>query len=129
VKVSKSSAQLAKRIYSLCLTEGSLDDSKLLKAIALLKKNPPSDHKGILVALKELVRLDQEAKTVTVESAEKLDSAEAVRLTNTLTKKYGEGLIFKFKVNPALIAGLKIQVGSHVFDGSLLAKINKISQF
>ena len=33
------------------------------------------------------------------------------------------GLIFAFTQNPALIGGLRVQVGSDVFDGSVQARL------
>ena len=39
---------------------------------------------------------------------------------------YGTGLVTSFKENPALIAGMRIRVGSDVYDGSVRARLASI---
>jgi F-type H+-transporting ATPase subunit delta len=43
-----------------------------------------------------------------------------------LTRLYGAGLDTSFAENPALIAGMRIRVGSDVFDGSVRARLATI---
>jgi F-type H+-transporting ATPase subunit delta len=40
-----------------------------------------------------------------------------------LARRYGAGLIFVFTQNPSLIGGLRVQVGSDVYDGSVQARL------
>ena len=40
-----------------------------------------------------------------------------------LTKVYGPGITASFAENPALIGGLRIQVGSDVYDGSVRGRL------
>ncbi|HXG47052.1 MAG TPA: F0F1 ATP synthase subunit delta, partial [Methylomirabilota bacterium] len=45
-----------------------------------------------------------------------------------LTRRYGAGLHLAFAQNPSLIGGLRIQVGSDVYDGSVLARVNALAE-
>jgi F-type H+-transporting ATPase subunit delta len=40
-----------------------------------------------------------------------------------VARRYGAGLQPSFEVDPALIGGLRIRVGSDVYDGSLRARL------
>ncbi|MCX6928030.1 MAG: F0F1 ATP synthase subunit delta [Verrucomicrobia bacterium] len=40
-----------------------------------------------------------------------------------LTRRYGSGLIFDFSQKPGLLGGLRVQIGSDVFDGSVQARL------
>jgi F-type H+-transporting ATPase subunit delta len=44
-------------------------------------------------------------------------------LKASLTQKYGAGLDFQFFVDPSLIGGLRIQIGSDVFDGTVKTRL------
>jgi F-type H+-transporting ATPase subunit delta len=42
---------------------------------------------------------------------------------SSLARKYGPGLVTNFVHRPALIGGMRIQVGSDVYDGSVVARL------
>ncbi len=43
-----------------------------------------------------------------------------------LAQRYGQGLNVTFAVNPSLIGGLRVKVGSDVFDGSVKARLAEL---
>ncbi len=45
-----------------------------------------------------------------------------------LRSKYGDGLTTDFRVNPNLIGGLRIRVGSDVWDGSVRGRLDRLEQ-
>jgi len=45
-----------------------------------------------------------------------------------LSRAYGQGLTISFKENPGLIGGLRVQVGSDVFDGSVRARLGALQE-
>ena len=44
-----------------------------------------------------------------------------------LKKKYGKDVSFQYSVNPDLIGGLRIRVGSDVWDGTVKSKLDRLS--
>lgn len=127
MKVSKASNEFAKRVFRLCSDGGKLSEEKLSKSLSFLNANKPKDYRGVLFALRKLVRLDVDKRTVYVESAKALTSEESARIAASLTQKNGDGLIFNFLTNPELIGGLKVRIGSQVYDGSVQSKINRLA--
>jgi F-type H+-transporting ATPase subunit delta len=50
------------------------------------------------------------------------------KIRENLAKAYGAGLSISFAENPALIGGLRIKVGSDVYDGTVQGKLHAIEQ-
>ena len=128
MKISKTAAAAARRIFRLCQTGGRLDEAKLSTAIRRIAEAKPRDYRGILQSLKRLTRLDVERREVVIESATELDSASRERVTAGLAAKYGNDLSFSYKVTPELLGGLKVRVGNDVWDGSVKGRIDRLAQ-
>jgi F-type H+-transporting ATPase subunit delta len=45
-----------------------------------------------------------------------------------LRHKHGRDLSIEYKVNPALIGGLRIQIGSNVWDGSVQNRLARLNE-
>lgn len=128
MKISKVANAEARRIFRLCQTAGRLDEAKFSTAIRLIVTQKPRDYRGILSALKRLVRLELERRHVVVESAAALDAAEQQRVVAGLTAKYGSDLTFEYRVTPELLGGLKVRVGNDVFDGSVKGRLDRLAE-
>ena len=62
-------------------------------------------------------------RAITVESAEPLPPEIRSDLQAGLARVYGRGLNAAFTRSPELIGGMRIQVGSDVFDGSVRGRL------
>jgi F-type H+-transporting ATPase subunit delta len=70
-----------------------------------------------------LVRLDHDQHSAKIESAIPL-SAELQATTHaSLTRLYGPQLVTSFTDRPSLIGGMRIQVGSDVYDGTVQSEL------
>ena len=63
-----------------------------------------------------------------VESAAPLDPQANNKIVNDLQKKHGSDLTTEFKVAPDLIGGLRIKIGSDVWDGSVRHRLDRLAQ-
>ena len=70
-----------------------------------------------------LVRLDRDRHTALVESATPLASGLRDSIQADLTRVYGPGLVAASCDNPALIGGVRIKVGSDVYDSSVRSRL------
>ncbi len=127
MKVSKSAAAAARRLFGMCQIDGRLDEAKLRSVTAELVSRQPRDYRGILTGLLRLTRLELARRKVTVESAVDLDAASRQRVLAGLTRQYGEGLAVSYQVNSALLGGLRIRVGDDVFDGSVQNRLDRLA--
>ena len=127
MKISKTAAAAARRLFGLCQTAGRFDESKLRAVITRLVEAKPRDYTAILAALQRLTRLELERREVTVESAVEMDEATRQRVVAGLENQYGSGLILQYKITPALLGGLRIRVGNDVFDGSVQGRLDRLA--
>jgi len=128
MKISKTAAAAARRFFGMCQVNGQLDDAKLSGVVSKLIAAQPRDFRAILAALQRLARLEAHRRNVTVESATELDFASQQRVATGLAKDYGDKLNIKYSINPALLGGLRIQVGDDVLDGSVQGRLDRLSK-
>lgn len=87
--------------------------------------------RGFETSLSRLVELtaarrDREVAYVTV--ATLLDDAQEQRLAASLSDIYGRQVSLKFDVDPNIIGGLSVRVGSDLYDGTILRRLNNARQ-
>jgi len=82
----------------------------------------------VLSEFHRLVRLDATRREAKVESAAPLSSELRAGVQSSLTEVYGPGLNFSFSQDPSLIGGMRIRVGSDVYDESVKARLAALEQ-
>jgi F-type H+-transporting ATPase subunit delta len=122
VKIAKQARRDAKQLFRSCRLNGVLDEGRVRQVVQAVVAQKPRGYVGILSHLQRLVKLDLERRAARVESAVDLSPAQQSNIQQTLAQRYGSGLNLSFAANPALIGGMRIRVGSDVFDGSIQAR-------
>ena len=123
---SKKTRRSARRLFRLCLVDDRLDAAK---ARVVVERIAASKRRGALPILGEfqrLVRLDLERHTAIVESAAPLSIDVRDGVQSSLARTYGAGLTTSFTLNPSLIGGMRVKVGSSVFDGSVKGRLEAL---
>jgi F-type H+-transporting ATPase subunit delta len=128
MKISKQARREAKELFRCCLVNGLLDESRAREAVRLVIEAKPRGYIAILAHVQRLVKLAVEQRTARVESAVPLPGDLQAFVQAGLTRVYGAGLIVTFNQNPALIGGLRIKVGSDVYDGSVRARLAALQE-
>jgi F-type H+-transporting ATPase subunit delta len=104
----------------------ALDESRVRTAVAQVIQVKPRGYVAILTHFQRLVRLEIARRTARIESAAALPDATRQTLQNDLTRRYGAGLNFILTQNPALIGGVRVQVGGDVYDGSVQGRLETL---
>src|SRR5579871_1502834 len=115
MKISKQAQRDARQLFRDCHVNGLLDENRVRQLVTLLAEKKPRGYMGILTRLHRLVKLSQEQNAASVESATALSAAEQNQIKARLAGMYGAGLSVTFSQTPALIGGLRIQVGSDLY--------------
>ena len=126
MKISKQARRDAKQLFNVCKVSGVLDEGRVRQTVSAVIAQKPRGYVGILSHFQRLVKLDIERRTARVESAVALSGALQESVKANLAKRYGAGLSIGFAVNPALIGGLRVKVGSDVYDGSVKARLAEL---
>ena len=128
MKISKLAQREARQLFRSCRVNGLLDENRVRQAASLVLAQKPRGYVEILSRLHRLVKLDLEQRAARVESATPLPADLQADVTNQIRKIYGSGADITFSQNPALIGGLRIQVGSDLYDGSVRTRLDKLAQ-
>lgn len=126
MKISKQAKRDAKTLFKSCKVDGLLDENRVRKAVSSVIAQKPRGFVGILHHFQRLVKLDLERRTARVENAVATSDEMMTSITGNLAWRYGQGLNVTFWVNPELIGGLRVKVGSDVYDGSVKARLEAL---
>ncbi len=127
MKISKQAHREAKQLFKYCCQDGSLDEPKASKVVQSLVKSKPRGLVQILQAFGRLVELDIARRTAVVETAVDISSQQQGAITRKLKSFYGENLNADYKTAPEILGGIKIRVGSDIYDGSVKSQIDQIA--
>lgn len=128
MKISKQAQRDARQLFRSCQKDGLLDENQVRQAVTLVLEKQPRGYIGILARLHRLVKLNLQGRAAHVESATALPADQQASVTHEIKAKYGQGVNISFGQNPALIGGLRIQVGSDLYDGSVKTRLNKLEE-
>ena len=83
---------------------------------------------AVLSHLHRLVKLDLQRRTADVQSAVALNDSQQNQVKENLAKLYGNNLSYSFTENAELLGGMRVKVGSDVYDGSVRTRLAKLEQ-
>ena len=109
-------------------TDDRLDPGKVSSLVDSLIARKPRRYTDVLKNYRRLLRLEIEKRRAIVESAAALNQETSAQITNRLKQKYGDDLEAEFTVDPSLLGGVRIRVGSDVWDGSVRNRLERLQQ-
>jgi F-type H+-transporting ATPase subunit delta len=121
MKINKQARRKAKRLFRGCLIDGALDEDRARVAVRRIASAGLSDRLAVLSHLRHLLKLEYAGRTAVIESAVPIEAGQQGEIEAQLRRRYGPGLSTRFVYRPELIGGMRIQVGSDVYDGSVRA--------
>ena len=127
MKASRKTRRAARQLYRACLVDGLLDGGRVRTVAASLAAAKKRGALALLMDFQRLVRLDRDRHVAVVESAAPLAADDREGIRGQLARTYGANVEASFEENPALIGGMRIKVGSNVYDNSVRAKLAALS--
>jgi F-type H+-transporting ATPase subunit delta len=116
----------ARQLYRLCVVDGRLDAARVREVAARAARSGRRGSLAVLADFQRMVRIDRDRHHAVVESATVLPADLRDELQADLARRYGAGLETSFSENPALIGGIRVRVGSDVYDGSVRGRLAAI---
>ena len=128
MKLTKEVRKVSKELFQASFTNNQLDSEKVRGFVAQIVAGKPRHYVDILKNYHRLIRLELDKRHAVIESATVLSQDTSEHVLRDLKSKYGDGLTTDFRVNPDLIGGLRIRVGSDVWDGSVRGRLDRLEQ-
>jgi F-type H+-transporting ATPase subunit delta len=126
MKLSREARRQSKELFDLSIVDGRLDENRLRTiATEIVEKKPR--HYVQLKFITRLTRLEVARHHAVVESATELSNEKRTEISSNLASKFGK-ITTEFRHAPSLIGGLRVKLGSNVWDGSIQSRLETLKQ-
>lgn len=126
MKITKEARRASRQLYRACLVDGRLDEGRVRNVVGRVASAKPRGYLGILHSFARLVEAEVSRQSARVESATALSPELQSQLKTGLEGKCGRPLELRFSVVPELLGGIRVTVGSDVWDGSVKARLESL---
>jgi F-type H+-transporting ATPase subunit delta len=123
MQTRKQTERDARELFRLCLVNGALDEARVRRVVQQVIAAGRASGLGMLSRFQRFVRLDRAGHRADVSSAVPLPADVRSNIEAALIKLYGPDMATSFTDDPALIGGVRIKVGSDVYDGSVSGRL------
>ena len=128
MKINKEIRRLSREMLRSSFTDGRIDQGKIGSLVQKVIDSKPRHTSEILQNYRRLLRLEIEKRHAKIESATELAPDAAAQIAERLKQKYGPDLTTEFIVDPSLLGGVRVRVGSDVWDGSVRSRLERLQQ-
>ncbi|HEX4639892.1 MAG TPA: F0F1 ATP synthase subunit delta [Chthoniobacterales bacterium] len=128
MKTNKETRQLSRQLFRASFVDGKLDSGRISSLLKSLVERKPRHYLQLLEAYKRLLRLELEKRTATIETATELAAEAGEQIVANLKRRYGNDLTARFVVTPELLGGMRIRVGSDVWDSSVRNRLQRLQE-
>ena len=128
MKINKEIRRLSRQLLRASFTDGQLDRGKIASLIGSIIAKKPRHYISVLENYKRLLRLEVEKRRARIDSASELSSQAASKIFASLKRRYGNDLTAEFVVKPELLGGIRVRVGSDVWDGTVRGRLQRLEQ-
>jgi F-type H+-transporting ATPase subunit delta len=123
MRTTKQTRREATQLFRVCLVNGLLDEDRVRQVVDRVIEGKRRGYLALLSFFYRLVRLERARHTAEVDSAVPLPEDLRTSVQDSLQSMYGRGINILFAHRPELIGGMRIKVGSDVYDGSVRAEL------
>ena len=128
MKTTKEARHLGRQLLRMSLVDGRPDRAKVQAVVQTMIDQKPRHYVGALETFQNLLRLELAKRHAVIESAAPLSVATTGAVLANLKQKYGDDLTTEFKVSPELIGGMRVKIGSDVYDGSVRNRLARLQE-
>jgi F-type H+-transporting ATPase subunit delta len=128
MKTSRRARRQARRLYRACVVDRLLDESRARRVVERVAEARRRGGLAILSHFQRLVTLDRARHRAVVESAAPLPPDLRAGVEAGVARAYGPGVSTSFAQDPALIGGMRVKVGSEVYDGSVRMALARLEE-
>jgi F-type H+-transporting ATPase subunit delta len=108
------------------LTNGRLDVAKIRNVVTQVIERHPVGYGQILHEYHRLVRMEVERRTAVVESAAPLCITEEKKIEAVVKSRLGDDVRAEFIFDTDLIGGLRIRIGSQVYESTIRERLTRL---
>lgn len=127
MQIPKEARRQARELFEAALdATGRPDASKALSIADVVIKSAPRHSLQILKEYTRLIRLEMAKHHAVIESAAPIDDSTRSSIVKSLEKRDGGSVTLETKIDPSLIGGSRIRLGSEVWDATVASRLNAL---
>lgn len=123
----KQTKLLAKQLFKLSVVNGVVSPEQVAGVLGWVEKTSPRRPVALLKAYHHRIALELAKSRAEVEHAGPVTDATLKLIEAAMTKRYSRPVVATAKPNPKLLAGLRVRVGSDVYESSVAGQLAKLS--
>jgi len=123
----KQTKLLAKQLFKLSLVNGSVSSEQVAGVLGWIEKHQPRHVTSLLKTYHRYISAEVAKSRAIVEHAGAVNDATLKSIEAAMTKRYGRTVTATAKAHPALLAGLRVRVGSDVYESSVAGQLATLS--
>ena len=127
MKLSREARRQSKELFDMSIVDGRLDENRLRTITTEIVERKPRNFVQMLKFITRLTRMEVARHHAIVESATELTAEKRSEITSNLSSKFGK-ITTEFRHTPSLIGGLRVKLGSNVWDGSIQSRLETLKQ-
>ena len=123
----KQTKLLAKQLFRLSVVNGVVSPEQVVGVLGWVEKHSPRRPLALLKAYHHRIALELAKSRAEVEHAGPIGDATLKMIEGAMTQRYKRVIIASAKPNAALLAGVRVRVGSDVYESSVAAQLAALS--
>jgi F-type H+-transporting ATPase subunit delta len=126
--MAKDHHEFVHRLLALSLDSGVVSPERVGAVLEALRQNPPRHHRQTLKLYARLIRREIARTTLSATYAGQVSPAALEALRKHFSNYYDRPLQLVAQSNPALIAGVRAQIGDDVWDMTASGRLAALAQ-
>jgi F-type H+-transporting ATPase subunit delta len=127
MRADKKTKLLAKQLFKLSVVNGAVSAEQVTGVLGWVEKNAPRQTIALLKLYHGYIATELAKSRAVVEHAGPVTDATLKLIEGAMTQKYKRVVTASAKPNPALLAGLRVRVGSDVYESSVAGQLAALS--
>ena len=128
LKTARQYERKARQLFRLCLVGGLLDEIRVRAVTERFLERKPRGYLPVLKRFLHLLKHEYGRHTAEIETAVPIPSDLRAGVLDRLSKAYGPSVSSSFVHNPDLIGGMRIKIGSDVYDGTVRSALARLAR-
>lgn len=124
---NKKTKLLAKQLFKLSLANGQVSAGQVEGVLGYIAKTQPRHSLALLKLYHRAIATELARSHALVEHAGPLGDAALNLIGGTMTQRYQRSVTASARANPKLLAGLRVRVGSDVYESTVSGQLANLS--
>jgi len=127
MRADKKTKLLAKQLYKLSLVNGQVSTEQVGGVLGYVEQTQPRHALSLLKLYHRAIATEVAKSRAVVEHAGPVTDATLNLIESAMSKKYHRPVIASARANPKLLAGLRVRVGSDVYESTVAGQLASLS--